>query len=75
MYITMKICHRPYTIQRVETGREGGRVPVTDPLPPGWAPREEWPLQVSQGKLWLPGPGPSLLAGAREEGIVGQWLM
>ena len=42
----------------------------------GLGPREEWPLQVSQGKLWHPGPGPSLPGlGAREEGIVGQQLM
>lgn len=56
MYMTMKICHRPYTIQRVETGREGGRVPVTDPLPPGWAPERNGHfkcLRESSGSLAL----------------------
>lgn len=54
-YITMKICHWLYTIGCMETGRRRWAGPHT----PGWAPREEWPLQVSQGKLWHPGPGPT----------------
>lgn len=56
--------------------RGDGRGTWVGPHTPGWAPREEWPLQVSQGKLWLPAPGPSLPGmGVREEGMVGQQLM
>lgn len=48
--------------QRDGQGRWVGLADRPSPYQPG--PREEWPLQVSQGKFWLPGPGPSLWWGS-----------